>query len=681
MALSIDVGLNIAGVRQGIEQLKSLVTNVDMLPLTSNSNFKPMVQSFPLQPTPMTEPIYGPMEKPTNTILQKEQNKSLLSALADLTRALQDNTGSQPSKSLETDKGKKGGFLNEGMLKNIAQIANMGAGLYTAFAQYDTMQTRKRIRQMEADPYGAMIEETTGKGQLANTIASTAGNALGIGASFFIGPLGGMLVSSIVNSISGAMINANTQKEVAAIQERQAKVNQYITRLGTIDQSYMTYGLGSNMWDVQDQLHSKSKGTGLEIDEFMRYANTLSQYGITSVGQAGNLTKAASLANRYTGADTNSLLAYLGTQSRYGQGDAIGNMNYAYSAAVATGLSKNQYGEFLDGLQSVIETGISKGYVKSTKEVSDTMVMFNKLSDSSPFWQGQQGFQRLNQINNGLASATNLSNTSQTLVFRAFQELSGGDAIETFKLMESGLTVDKFKKLAETMNNRYGYSKQEQIAAWKSITGSNYTIGESLYNMSQNLPSLTDTEIERVIANPEIQTEQTVVKDRLNDISVQVSKWGNEYFPEYQKLLAQIVSNTGSDNKVEYDGKDLKLKNNKTIKGKLNGKDVIGRGDMDEFLSAYMESELSVEQRKYLNSKEEFNNHYGDLLSQANNLGSNKAWDDYANATGEQKAKLQAAAIKENEYNHEVLAMLVEQLKILIETEGKRPAVITMPKR
>lgn len=683
MALSIDVGLNIAGVRQGIEEIKSLVNGINNLPLTSNDNKNPiMMPKITTKPVPLLEPEFGPVDRPMTYLGKREQSKYLIDGITSLTKAIEDNTAGLNNNRPEKKEQDRKLFSGEN-LKNIAQLVNIGTGIYTAMAQYETSQTRKRIRQMNADPYGAMIEDVSGRGQRGNTIAQTIGNVIGIGASFSpLGPLGGMLISQIINNISGSIINANTQKEIAAIQERQTKVDKYVSRLGVMDESYMRYGLTSNMWDVQKSLLKSSKGTGLDIDEFMNYANMFGQYGISSVGEAGKLTNAAILASRYTGADKTSLINYLGTQSRYGQGNAISNMNYAYSAAVASGLQRNQYGEFLDGLQSVIENGISKGYIKSTKEVSDTMVMFNKLSDNSPFWQGQQGFQRLNSINNGLANATNLSSNSQVLVFRALQGLSGGDAINTFKLMEEGLTPETFKALSNTMQNMYGYSREEQIAAWKQISGLNYTSAEQLYKMSISGKDYTAQEFKQLTANQNIKTEQTAVKDSLNNIAVQVSEWGSKYFPEYISLLGQIVENTGGEKPVvNYDGKDLKLANNKKLKGTLNGKDVISRGDMDEFLSAYFNASYSEEQRKYLNSREDFNTNFGNLLAEANNLGSSKAYNEYSTASEKDKGRLRPKAIEENERNHEILTMLVEQLKILVENEGKKPAVITMPKR
>lgn len=666
--LTFDVGMNIAGVRQGAEQIKGIFNELAQYPsVVSPSNMPTMAGQ-------VGSSTIVPSTNNSLTLTGKEQHKELVLSINNLIQTLKEQNTASSQKKVGNGQTKDLSDTRE-LLKSVSQFANVALGVYQGITQYQTSQTRRRMREMAADPYGAKIEELQGAAGMTTTMANTLGTGLGIALSFSpLGPLGGMMIGQLVNQISSGVINATTQREISAIQERQMKVDKYRERIDIMDESYRRFG-GSSMWETQGALLSASRGTGMDLDEFMRLSNRLSSYGVSTVGRAGHLANAAVLANRYTGADTNSLLGYLGIQERYRQGDAIGNMNYAYSAAISSGLQRNQFGEFLDGLQGVIETGISKGYVKSTKEVSDTMVMFNKLSGGSQFWQGEQGFQRLNQINNGLANATSLGSATQLAVYQAMSGLSGGDMLDTFAMMEKGLNVQSFNAIANRFKNIYGGDKYSEVMAWKELTGLNYTGAMQLQKMASSGRTVTDADIKQLQANYSTNSDQTRMKDELNTITTQVTKWGSDYFPEYLSMLKKI---SGVETPTE-----AKVQPSSFIKN-IGDVSFVRSPDVDDYLASYLKTNVSEDKLRYLYSLEDFNNKYGTLLADSRNFVSNRAYDRYQNAgniSDEERAKLRMAAMKESEYNQAVLVMLVEQLKLLVETQGKSQVVYNMPRR
>ena len=612
-----------------------------------------------------------PSSSASSFFATKDQYKDLIIAINNVTQALKDSNNTGGGTINKHREAERNG-MSADMMKNLGQIVTLGLGLYTGYEQYQTSQVRRRMRQMAADPYGAMQEELQGNANITKTLFSSLGNAAGIGLSFIpgVGPLIGMAVGSLIKEISTGVISARTEREIAEIQERQQKVDKYRQRLDVMDESYLRFG-GKSMWETQSALLSASENTGMGIDDFMRLANRFSGYGVSSVGRAGALANAAAKASRYTGASSDSLAAYLGTQERYG-GDAIGGMNYAYSAAIASGLQRNQFGEFLDGLQSVIENGISKGYVKSTKEVSDTMVMFDKLSGGSKFWQGEQGFNRLQSISNGLASATALNSSTQLAVYQAMSGLSGGDMLDTFALMEKGLDVNSFKAIATRFKNIYGGDRYSEVMAWKEISGLNYNGAMQLQQMAQgDLSKVDATMIKNLAANSDYQSDKTRVSNALNHIDTQVSEWGSKLFPEYLTMLQKIAG--------ESTGEPTKLMASDYIKN-VGTSSTISRKDSGAYLNAYLDEITTDEQLKTLYQNEDFNSKFGYIMEYARNNIHNYAYDRYTNAPEEEKEKHREAAEKEAARNQQTLELLVEQLKLLVESNGKTPVVYNLQK-
>lgn len=655
-SLSFDVGMNIAGVRQGAEQIKAIVADLQSIqPVAAPSNRGGSDGSSgtDLAPTPGNSLV----------LFDKDQHKEIVAAMNNLTAALRDNQQAGGIKKSSSDDKKDYKALKT-VTNAISQIANLGLGLYTMGMQGETTRINTRIKQYQADPYGAKITEMQGGATQAKTGWDTAGNAIGIGLSFIpgAGPIIGGLAKGLISSVANGVIDASTQLDVAKIQKEQTLVEQYKSRLDVQDESRRRFG--GKIGDIQSSLLESSRGTGSDIDTFMSLANSLTRFGINDVKSAGAYTKAAINTERYTGADSQNVMNYLGTQYRYGQ-NAIGNMNYAYSAARASGLDRNQFGEFLDGLEGVIESGISKGYVKSTKEVSDTMVMFDKLSGGSKFWQGQQGFNRFNQISAGLSNATSLGNNSQLLAFQALSGV-GGNPIDTFTLMEKGLSVDTFKKIAGRFKNVFAGDSFSEISAWKELTGLNYTGAQQLYQMAHgDLGSITEGQLKQLQANPSTASEQTVVKDKLNAIAVTVSGFGGNYFEKYINSLNEIVTSLRIENGGL--GEVKKIAYEKTH---VRGVKVV---DTPNLTDAALKK-LSPAALQGLMSNPDFNQQYIRLGQEAKSSMDHTAYKQYQmNPTDENYN----AFLKENERNTQEFITVIRKLNALIENFDSKPVVMT----
>ena len=655
-SLSFDVGMNIAGVRQGAEQIKAIVADLQSIqPIAapSNRDVSNGSSGTDLAPTPGNSLV----------LFDREQHKEIVAAMNNLTAALRDNQQAGGSNRPSSGDRKDYKALKT-VTKAVSQIANIGLGLYTMSMQGETTRINTRIKQYQADPYGAKITEMQGGATQAKTGWDTAGNAVGIGLSFIpgAGPIIGGLAKGLISSVANGVIEANTQLDIAKLQKEQTLVEQYKSRLDIQDESRRRFG--GKIGDIQSSLLENSRGTGYDIDTFMSLANSLTRYGIDDVNSAGAYTRAAIKTERYTGADAQNVMNYLGTQYRYGQ-NAIRNMNYAYSAALESGLDRNQFGEFLDGLEGVIESGISKGYIKSTKEVSDTMVMFDKLSGGSKFWQGQQGFNRFNQISAGLSNATSLGNNSQLLAFQALSDV-GGNPIDTFTLMEKGLSVGTFKKIAERFKNVFAGDSFSEISAWKELTGLNYTGAQQLYEMAHgNLSSITEGQLKQLQANPSTASEQTTVKDKLNTIAVTVSGFGGNYFQKYIDSLNQIVTSL----RIESGGLS-EVKAMAYEATHIRGKKVV---DTPNIAAAALKK-LSAAEFQGLMSNPNFRQQYINLSEEAKTSFDHTAYKQYQMDPTDENFN---AFLKENERNKQEFISVIRKLNTLIENFDRKPVVMT----
>lgn len=476
------------------------------------------------------------------------------------------NNGQKTSKTKE-----------DGRIKTLAATAAFG--IESGLIAYNTGNARVRMAEWRGDYFGSQIARNN---RTANAI--TTGTSViplvsaVVGAALpGIGPMIGVTVGEAIKKGIDTFVGSRNENKNVKIEEKQLQSDTYKGRLRLNEESLAMYGRNiennsakqnaNYAMQMQSYFNTQSKNTGMELDEFQDLANSYSRYGVEDYETAGNLARTTALTQSYTGADATE---FLGTQTRLGKdtGKAADAMNFAFGASLSSGLSKGQFGEFLNGLQRAVEDGISNGFIQSTDEVSKTMVMFSKLSGENPAWQGQYGFQKLNQMNQGLRSATSLENTSQILAFQSLrgmndgtlgvERIEGEDALNTFALMERGFTPKTFKAISERFSNQYGDDTMENILAWKQLTGLNYTGAMQLYKMQmEKNGNVTDDDIQSVMASPEYNTDQKNMVNYLNDIKSNTSILGEGSFRKYLEGLAGIDDKYKSASKTEKESLDM----------------------------------------------------------------------------------------------------------------------------
>lgn len=363
-------------------------------------------------------------------------------------------------------------------------------------------------------------------------IAGTVGNTLttvGTGVAALGGPIGWAIGGVLALAGIGTNFVSRMVEGKGAAEDAQAAAY-----MGNFDSKYGAARLFGNMSgsvagntnyanDIYARAAAAAKDTGLSTNDFLQIMTQAATYGV-SENVASQMARQAGLWTQATGADTNALMKLQGTAERYGLGsDSIG---WAYGGLLASGMQKGQFNEFLNGLQTVIENGISNGYVSSVEEVSQNLTMFARLSGDNPLWQGQQGANRFNQMNSSLAQATNLQSTNDMIVYGALK--TGGSYIDTMKAIERGLNdKDAFGKIFGSITRAEGGNYEAIIERLRGVYGLNYTQAEQVYRMGTNLGSYSESAYKAQMQDiTGVKNEQTEWQNTLNDISLSMNAIG-----------------------------------------------------------------------------------------------------------------------------------------------------------
>jgi hypothetical protein len=359
------------------------------------------------------------------------------------------------------------------------------------------------------DYAGAAVTERQQTGDLIGDAAGIAGGILGfIGG----GPFGAALASSLSKNIVGFIANIGTHN----LEKDLAYSAQYKKALPEIDTLNQLYGGAINRKSLEEnnqhglQMYSRAaaatEGTGLTTQAFIEAMKQMGGYGIRSETQALNMAQTQSLWSRFTGTDLSTIQKFAGQSYRYG--GETGAVSTAYGGLMAQNMVKGQFSEFLNSMERILEEGIAKGFVRSSSEIAGNMALLYKLSGESKLWQGEQGAQRLSQMNMAISNATNLQSVEDVMTFGVVaRDLLKGDEAERkanferhapgrhytgtfydeFQIMEGGLTPALLNGLFNETERLEGSESTAQIIGrFKNLFGVNNNTAVDIWDMYKN---------------------------------------------------------------------------------------------------------------------------------------------------------------------------------------------------
>ena len=311
--------------------------------------------------------------------------------------------------------------------------------------------------------------------------------------------------------------------------------------------------------------------TGYTTQEFMQLASGFSRFGINSSYSAMNNAADVLSWQRWSGADRGVLQNFVGNAMRYGAASANNALNPAYAALEQSGMHKGQLNEMLSSIQSVLEEGIANGFVKSTEEIANNLSMLSKLSGNNVLWQGQNGAQRLSQMNSALANSTSLESVSAVMNYQAANNARGkmlaelsderttpqrrayikdqlkgidtGTYIDTMLLMEKGLSPDILKAQFDAVGSMEGNNTAGAIERFRQMYNLNYTGAKQVYDMyEKSRNGEVDWNsfykaVNGITQKTEYQSEETSYKTAVINIKDQIAKMGQDLFSIREKIV------------------------------------------------------------------------------------------------------------------------------------------------
>lgn len=414
-------------------------------------------------------------------------------------------------------------------------------------AQLNQQQQTQVIQQIvntsnanNASQVASVVNSTKSGGSAISSVGNVASALSGGGAGLTsmlagLGPVGVALAVGATAVMAGNKTVEQWEKEMPTV-------------MGTY--GALTSGLGENSAKTNSQnmreMFSKvndrrwADNVKFKNDDYMNTMQQLSQFGYSNYDSALN---DASNILRFENAGMGSrsqLLSIQGIAARFGLSNAL---NSAYAGLEQSGMMKGQFDEFLSSMEDILESGISKGFVKGADEIATDMTMLEKLSGGSKLWQGQYGAANLQQMNSAMENATNLSSVNDIMLYNAVSGLSkdkknkimGGNYDESLgyiadmMLLERGVNKDNIGAIFDMVNSEGG-TASDKIARYKNMFGLNYTKANDVYQMSLRYkPGDAEAmakQIQDYQANTENQSKEQQLLSAYETIKAEVVKMG-----------------------------------------------------------------------------------------------------------------------------------------------------------
>lgn len=321
-------------------------------------------------------------------------------------------------------------------------------------------------------------------------------------------------------------------------------------------------------------------GTGYAVNDLIESENEYAKYGLSQKNAESNANSILKW-QRATGAARNELIDFTGYTMRYGaSGSATEALGAAYGGLQSSRMEKGQLTEFLRGMQSIMEEGISKGFVIGAEEVSRNMAFLSKLTGGNAMWSGENAASKISGINSSLEQSTSLDSVASVLNLQVamrnigntqseFDDYVGkfkagnkdislytGTFLDPLMAMEKGLKPETVANSMESLQKMYNIG----FGADGTLTGD---IGSAATMLSQmwglnNTGAVqvlktwaingqfTNDDIEKITSDPAMLTKETKVQQTIEDIRKNVELIAQRSLLSGQDLLDKIKKETGA---------------------------------------------------------------------------------------------------------------------------------------
>lgn len=381
---------------------------------------------------------------------------------------------------------------------------------------------------------GQVIQQIVHNSNNGNSGNGSTGNVTNAVSNMFNGEGGAGLVG--VLSKAGP-VGAGLALLIGGLSLGNKTVQQWEKQIPSVTGAFnkLTSGLGGNtekensalMRDMFDTINNQryQDNTIYKNEDYMALMSDMSSYGYTNYNAA---LKDASQVLKFQNAGMGSrsqLASMQGLAQRFG---LEGALNSAFAGLEMSGMQKGQFDEFLSSMEDILESGISKGFVKAADEISTDLTMLETLSGGSKLWQGQYGAENLSQMNSALENATSLSSVNDVMLYRAMSGLdentrrkilgdsyTGDSYLDTQMILERGVNSNNIGAIFDIVNAEGG-TERDKIARYKNMFGVSYTKAMDIYNMSKNYTPAMAESIAASISGYTADTGNVSMEQQLN---------------------------------------------------------------------------------------------------------------------------------------------------------------------
>ena len=482
--------------------------------------------------------------------------------------------------------------------------------------------------------------------QVTQVIQNNAGNNNngGMGNVIAQATSGGLNGSSIMSMLSKAgPVGMAVAAGIGTVLVGNKFVEQWEKDIPQLTGTYagLTSGLGDfsakenshNIREMFDTVNSRRFFDQVKFknDDYMKTMDQLSRYGYSdwdsALNDASNVLK---FENAGMGSRS-QLISMSGLAQRFGLENAL---NSAYAGLEKSGMQKGQFDEFLSSMEDILESGISKGFVRAAEDISTDMVLLEKLSGGSALWQGQYAAENLAQMNSALENATSLGSVNDVLLYQAMSGLNedtkkkilngGYDTnlgyINDMMILERGVNADNIGAIFDIVNSSGG-TAADKIARYKNMFGLNYTKAKDVYEMSLRYNDVNAASIASEINSYQADVKNESYEQRLlssyETMSAEVKKIGSDLLGAKSGVLRIVDILAGVENE------NINLLEGRTP---FSSEDELLTFEemLNNYEGKYTKSELNDMMNMFFN---ENSSTFADILNFQNNEDLKAAWE------------------------------------------------------
>ncbi|MDR1902342.1 MAG: hypothetical protein LBQ88_08700 [Treponema sp.] len=322
-------------------------------------------------------------------------------------------------------------------------------------------------------------QNVIGQAGAGNVAGAALGAAGGIGDLVSQIPKAGLIGTAVVGAITAVVAGANKLSEQwEKVMQPSMALAASLGRLSDdADKNHAAFQ------EVFAQATDRNVLHGYSLEEGLDLANQLSKSGMAADNVIGGEEQVFRY-QRLTDADRGDLSRAVGYAGRYRNNENV--LGYVYGGVKESGMQQGQYQEYLNATLRIFEEGIYKGVIKGFAEITRTQNMLAQIGET---WKGEQGAQRILQMEDAVTGAGKLKSDYDFIMYRAAQkqiEEEGGEAshLNVSKRLEQGISGNPeiLGYVHEIMKGMAGDDRGTGIMMYENAFGLKATAAEQLWD-------------------------------------------------------------------------------------------------------------------------------------------------------------------------------------------------------